>query len=94
MRRGSDEAIQRRAVRAQDPSYTPENDRLWKQEQARSGGGIAGWRMYRVNPNEQFTCELTGRIENVQTMRYSIPKYMPTGARPPRLDKRLDLFKK
>lgn len=92
LRRDNDEVIQRRAIRKADPSYTPENDRLWRQEQTRLGGGMAGWVMYNVNPNEQETCPITGRIENVQTMRYTIPTFMPTGARAPRLDKVMGSF--
>lgn len=83
-------AMLHRLAVAKTGPYQAENDRLWQQEQSRAGGGLAGWVMYDVAPTNS-TCKLTGRI--TREWQYRIPKFMPTGARPPMLDKRLDLFK-
>lgn len=63
-------------AKAMTGPYQPENDRLWAQEQARAGGGVAGWVMYRKDP--VTLCRLTGRIETNKLV-YTVPSHMPTG---------------
>lgn len=87
-------AIAHRLAVAMTGKYVPEWDRLDDAERKAGGGGMAGWVMYAVNPYEKNICKLTGRVTYEHTLPYSIPRRMPSGMRPPRLDKRLDLFKK
>ena len=79
-------AIARQAIKP----YQPENDMLWQQEQARSGGGMAGWVLYDANPSfkrEWSMCKLTGRWN--KNVPYRIVRSMPTGTWPAKLDKRI-----